>query len=112
MRLARSEISSPPLASAAMALSGMGWDRSMCSTIATILAGIVSYTVLALTCMPLVLADEAPAGYVNISVVDNGDRDYLLDFLSGVALAKEGTIARLYQDVFICSPRNIGIIEE
>ena len=40
-------------ASAAMALSGMGWDRSMCSTIATILAGIVSYTVLALTCMPL-----------------------------------------------------------
>ena len=40
-------------ASAAMALSGMGWDRNMCSTIATILAGIVSYTVLVLTCMPL-----------------------------------------------------------
>ena len=40
------------------------------------------------------------------------DKQRLLDFLSGVAMAKDGTIARLYQDVFICTPKNVGIIEE
>ena len=40
-------------ASASMALTGFGWDRAMCSTMATILAGVISYTVLFLTCMPL-----------------------------------------------------------
>ena len=38
---------------AAMALSSFGWERELCSTLATILAGVIGYVVLTLTCMPL-----------------------------------------------------------
>ena len=49
---------------------------------------------------------------INAEKMPGTDKQRLLDFLSGVAMAREGTIARLYQDVFLCSPENVGIIEE
>ncbi|MBR6184925.1 MAG: HAD-IC family P-type ATPase [Clostridia bacterium] len=39
-------------AAAAMLLSAFGWEAALCSTLATILAGVIGYTVLALTCQP------------------------------------------------------------
>ncbi|MBQ6477852.1 MAG: cell division protein SepF [Erysipelotrichaceae bacterium] len=40
------------------------------------------------------------------------EKQRFLDFMSGVAMAREGTIVKLQQDVFICTPKNVGIIEE
>ena len=40
-------------ATAAMALTAHGWDRAMCSTLATLLAGVIGYLNLVLTCLPL-----------------------------------------------------------
>ena len=40
-------------AAAAMLLSAFGWEAALCSTLATILAGVIGYIVLALTCLPL-----------------------------------------------------------
>ena len=40
------------------------------------------------------------------------DKQRLIDFLAGVAMAKDGMIAKIYQNVFIVSPKNIGVIEE
>ena len=45
------------------------------------LIGIVLAALLLLSCMPLAaLADGAQIGAVTVSIVDNGDRDYLLDY--------------------------------
>ena len=40
------------------------------------------------------------------------DKQRLIDFLSGVVMAKDGMIAKIYQNVYICSPKNIGVVEE
>ena len=40
-------------ASAAMILTAFGWDRALCSTLATVVAGTIGFTVLTLTCLPL-----------------------------------------------------------
>ena len=40
-------------ASIAMSLTMFGWDSAICSTIATVLAGVIGFTVLAMTCLPL-----------------------------------------------------------
>lgn len=40
-------------AAISMILTAFGWDRAMCSTIATILAGTIGFTVLTITCLPL-----------------------------------------------------------
>ena len=40
------------------------------------------------------------------------EKQRLIDFLSGVAMAKDGMIAKIYQNVFICAPKNIGVVGE
>lgn len=40
-------------AAAAMILTAFGWDHAVCSTIATVVAGTVGFTVLTITCLPL-----------------------------------------------------------
>ncbi|MBR4461251.1 MAG: cell division protein SepF [Erysipelotrichaceae bacterium] len=40
------------------------------------------------------------------------DRQRTVDFTSGVIMAQEGTITKVYQDVYLCTSKNIGIIEE
>ena len=40
------------------------------------------------------------------------DKQRMRDFLSGVVMAKDGTIAKIYQNVYICAARNIGIVEK
>jgi cation-transporting ATPase E len=40
-------------AAVAMLLSTFGWERAACSTLATILAGVIGFTVLLITCLPL-----------------------------------------------------------
>lgn len=42
------------------------------------LIGIVLAALLLLSCMPLAALAADPAGYVTISITDNGDRDYLM----------------------------------
>ena len=43
--------------------------------------GILLAALMLLTCLPLTaLADDAPIGTVTVSITDNGDRDYLLDY--------------------------------
>ena len=49
---------------------------------------------------------------IHTEEMKTADKQRLLDFLSGVAMAREGTVVRLQQDVFICTPKNVGIIEE
>ena len=45
------------------------------------LLSIVLAALLVCGCLPLIaLADETPTGYVTVSITDNGDRDYLLDY--------------------------------
>ena len=50
-------------------------------------------------------------------VIDTKDMSFenkrrMIDFLSGVVMAKDGVIARIYENVYICSPKNIGVIEQ
>ena len=40
------------------------------------------------------------------------DKPRLIDFVSGVVMARDGMIAKIYQNVYLCSPENIGVIEE
>ena len=40
------------------------------------------------------------------------DKQRTIDFPSGVVMAKDGTIAKIYQNVYICAARNIGIVEK
>ena len=40
------------------------------------------------------------------------DKQRTIDFLSGVVMAKDGTIAKIYKNVYICAGRNIGIVEK
>lgn len=49
---------------------------------------------------------------LNTENMASGEKQRLLDFLSGVVMARDGTIARIYQNVYICASNNIGIIEE
>lgn len=49
---------------------------------------------------------------INTENMTSEDKRRLIDFLSGVALAMDGMIAKIYQNVFICAPKNIGVIEE
>ena len=49
---------------------------------------------------------------LNLEKMPAEERQRTVDFLSGVVMAKDGMIARVYQNVFICAPKNIGIVEE
>ena len=49
---------------------------------------------------------------LNLEKMPAEERQRTVDFLSGVVMAKDGMIAKVYQNVFICAPKNIGIIEE
>lgn len=56
-------------AAAAMLLSAFGWDAKLCSTLATLLAGVIGFVVLLLTCQPLnklriALLSVVAAGFV------------------------------------------------
>lgn len=45
------------------------------------LVSILLAALLVMSCLPLIaLADEVPIGTVTVSITDNGDRDYLLDY--------------------------------
>ncbi len=39
------------------------------------------------------------------------EKQRLVDFISGVVMASDGLIARIYNNVFIATGKNIGIIE-
>ena len=56
-------------AAISMILSAFGWEREMCSTLATILAGVISFAVLFLTCMPLNRIRAALLALVGIGFV-------------------------------------------
>lgn len=49
---------------------------------------------------------------INLEKMATEERQRTVDFLSGVVMAKDGMIARVYQSVYICAPKNIGIVEE
>ena len=40
------------------------------------------------------------------------DKQRLVDFISGVIMARDGLIAKVYNNVYVCAARNIGIIDE
>ena len=40
------------------------------------------------------------------------DRQRLIDFVSGVVMARDGMIAKIHPNVYLCAPKNIGVIEE
>ena len=50
--------------------------------------------------------------YFNTENMTGEDKRRLIDFLSGVIMAMDGMIAKIYQNVFICAPKDIGVIEE
>lgn len=39
-----------------------------------------------------------------------GEKQRLVDFVSGVVMAEDGLIAKVYDNVYICAAKNIGII--
>ncbi len=43
---------------------------------------------------------------------DIKDRQRLIDFVSGVVMARDGMIAKIHPNVYLCTPKNIGVIEE
>ena len=49
---------------------------------------------------------------LNTEKMSSEDKQRMIDFLSGVVMAKDGTIAKIYQNVYICASKSIGIIEE
>ncbi len=49
---------------------------------------------------------------LNTENMTGEDKRRLIDFLSGVIMAMDGMIAKIYQNVFICAPKDIGVIEE
>ena len=49
---------------------------------------------------------------LNTENMTDEDKRRLIDFLSGVIMAMDGMIAKIYQNVFICAPKDIGVIEE
>ena len=55
---------------------------------------------------------HARAVLLNIQDLPPQDKQRTIDFLSGVALARNGSIAKIYQNVYLCTPENIGVIEE
>ena len=40
------------------------------------------------------------------------DRQRLIDFVSGVVMARDGMIAKIHPNVYLCAPKSIGVIEE
>lgn len=54
---------------------------------------------------------QGRAVIINMENVPAKDRQRIIDFLSGVVLARDGMIAKIYTNVYMCSPKNIGIIE-
>ena len=40
------------------------------------------------------------------------DKQRLVDFISGVVMARDGLIAKVYNNVYVCAAKNIGIIDE
>lgn len=38
------------------------------------------------------------------------EKQRLLDFISGVVMAKDGMIAKVYNNVYVCSADNVGIL--
>ncbi|MCR4633981.1 MAG: cell division protein SepF [Erysipelotrichaceae bacterium] len=49
---------------------------------------------------------------LNTENMADEDKRRLIDFLSGVIMAMDGMIAKIYQNVFVCAPKDIGVIEE
>ena len=39
------------------------------------------------------------------------DKQRLVDFVSGVVMAQDGMIAKVYNNVYVCASNNIGIID-
>ena len=53
-------------------------------------------------------------GYAVMMSTENMDpqeKQRLVDFISGVVMASDGLIARVYNNVFVAASKNIGIIE-
>ncbi len=53
-------------------------------------------------------------GYAVMMSTENMDpqeKQRLIDFVSGVVMASDGLIARVYNNVFVAASKNIGIIE-
>ena len=54
---------------------------------------------------------QGRAVLVNTENMESEDKRRLIDFLSGVIMAMDGMIAKIYQNVFVCAPKDIGVIE-
>ena len=85
-------------AAAAMTLTGYGWDRTLCSTLATWLAGLIGYLVLLLTCLPLNLIRSCLLGAVAIGFTGAALLFHKVFFLvpltsqAGIAMATLGAL--------------------
>ena len=49
---------------------------------------------------------------INLKQLDFNFRQRFLDFISGSVLALEGSINKISQDVIICSPKNISVVNK
>ena len=60
------------------------------------------------------ICNEIKAGKAVVMIMDDlsqEDKQRMLDFLSGVIMAKDGIITKIYHNVYMCSPSNIAILE-
>jgi len=59
------------------------------------------------------LSDQIKKGravMLNLSGLAPEEKQRLIDFVSGVVMAQDGLIAKVYDNVYVCGPKNIGII--
>ena len=59
------------------------------------------------------LCDQIKKGravMVNLSGLVPEEKQRLIDFVSGVVMAQDGLIAKVYDNVYVCANKNIGII--
>lgn len=59
------------------------------------------------------LCDQIKRGravMLNLSALVPEEKQRLIDFVSGVVMAQDGLVAKVYDNVYVCGPKNIGII--
>lgn len=61
-----------------------------------------------------VLCDQIKKGraiMLSLEYMVPEEKQRLVDFLSGVVMAQDGLIAKVYDSVYVCAAKNIGIID-
>ena len=49
---------------------------------------------------------------VNMEEASPEDAQRMIDYLSGVVMAKDGSITRIVRNIYMCTPNNIGVVEQ